>query len=107
MQKHVNLADLVKTQELYNEYLLAKIGFDTAESSLPASQPAENEPFSFHNFTSLQGFNFHGAVVSAMDSSALVPLCHAYQGFFSSARGIGAIVDKYHSLMLGQHFFVE
>ena len=41
-------------QELSNEYLLAKIGFDTAE----------NEPFNFHNFSSLQGFNFHGAVVS-------------------------------------------
>ena len=41
-------------QELSNEYLLAKIGFDTAE----------NEPFNFHNFSSLEGFNFHGAVVS-------------------------------------------
>ena len=43
-------------QELSNEYLLAKIGFDTAE----------NEPFNFHNFSSLQGFNFHGAVVSQL-----------------------------------------
>ena len=41
-------------QELSNEYLLAKFGFDTAE----------NEPFNFHDFSSLQGFNFHGAVVS-------------------------------------------
>ena len=41
-------------QELSNEYLLAKIGFDTAE----------NEPFNFHNFSSLQRFNFHRAVVS-------------------------------------------
>ena len=41
-------------QELSNEYFLAKIGFDTAE----------NEPFNFHNFSSLQGFNFHRAVVS-------------------------------------------
>ena len=32
-----------------NEYLLAKIGFDTAE----------NEPFNFHNFSSLQGSHFH------------------------------------------------
>ena len=37
-----------------NEYLLGKIGFDTAE----------NEPFNFHKFSSLQGFNFHRAVVS-------------------------------------------
>ena len=41
-------------QELSNEYLLAKIGFDTAE----------NEPFNFHNFSSLQGFHFNRAVVS-------------------------------------------
>jgi hypothetical protein len=41
-------------QGLSNEYLLAKIGFGTAE----------NEPFNFHNFSSLQGFNFHRAVVS-------------------------------------------
>ena len=64
MQKHVNLVDLVKsfpfsqssfrTDSNSNEYLLAKIGFDTAE----------NEPFNFHNFSSLQGFNFHRAVVS-------------------------------------------
>ena len=32
MQKYVNLVDLVKTQELSNEYLLAKIGVDTAEN---------------------------------------------------------------------------
>ena len=31
-------------QELSNEYLLPKFGVDTAESGLPASQPAENEP---------------------------------------------------------------
>ena len=42
-------------QEHSNEYLLAKIGFDTAEK----------EPFNFHNFSNLQGFNFHRAVVSA------------------------------------------
>ena len=43
-------------QELSNEYLVAKIGFDAAE----------NEQFNFHNFSSgcLQGFNFHRAVVS-------------------------------------------
>ena len=41
-------------QELSNEYFLAKIGFDTSE----------NEPFNFLNFSSLQGFNFHRAVVS-------------------------------------------
>ena len=35
-------------QELSNEYSFAKIGFDTAE----------NEPFNFHNFSSLQGFDF-------------------------------------------------
>ena len=35
-------------------YLLATIGFDTAE----------NEPSNSHNFSSLQGFNFHRAVVS-------------------------------------------
>ena len=39
---------------LQNKYLVAKIGFDTAE----------NGPFHFHNFSSLQGFNFHRAVVS-------------------------------------------
>ena len=43
-------------QELSNEHLLslAKFGSDTAE----------NEPFDFHNFSSLEGFNFHRAVVS-------------------------------------------
>ena len=41
-------------QELSNKYLLAKFGFDTVK----------NEPFSFHNFSSLQGFNFHRGVVS-------------------------------------------
>jgi len=43
-------------QELSNEYLVVKFGFDTAEK----------EPFNFHNFSSgcLQGFNFHRAVVS-------------------------------------------
>ena len=45
-------------RELSNAYFLAKFGFDTAE----------NEPFNFHNFSSLQGFNFHGAVVSAESS---------------------------------------
>ena len=53
MQKHVNLADLVKsrlsflnllfeTDSYSNEYLLANFGFDTAEDSpvyRPASQP--------------------------------------------------------------------
>ena len=43
-----------RTDSYSNEYLLAKIGFDTAE----------NEPFNFHNFSSLQGFHFHRAVVS-------------------------------------------
>jgi len=44
-------------QELPNEYFLftCKISFDTAEI----------EPFHFHNFSSLQGFNFHQAVVSS------------------------------------------
>ena len=37
---------LFETDSYSNEYLLAKIGFDTAE----------NEPFNFHNFSSLQGF---------------------------------------------------
>ena len=32
MRKHVNLVDLVKTQEFSNEYFLAKFGFDTAEN---------------------------------------------------------------------------
>ena len=41
-------------RELSNAYFLAKIGFDTAE----------NEPFNFHTFSSLQGFNFHRGVVS-------------------------------------------
>ena len=38
-------------QELSNEYLLAKFGFDTAEDSpiyQPTSQPAENEPLKVH-----------------------------------------------------------
>ena len=39
-------------------YVFAKFGFDTAE----------NEPFNFHNFSSLQGFNFHRAVVSEVKS---------------------------------------
>ena len=48
-------------QELSNEYLLARFGFD----------PAENEPFNFHNFSSLQGVNFHRAVVSVKVVRAL------------------------------------
>ena len=37
--------NLLFEQDSYsNEYLLAKIGFDTAESGLLASQPAENGP---------------------------------------------------------------
>ena len=51
---HVNLVDLVKSFLSSIYYLVAKIGFDTAE----------NEPFKFHNFSSLQGFHFHRAVVS-------------------------------------------
>ena len=47
-------------RELSNEYLLANFGFDTAE----------NEPFNFHNFSSLQGLNFHRAVVSPPHCSA-------------------------------------
>ena len=61
MHRNVNLPkDALKSctcisrQELSNEYLLAKIGFDIAE----------NEPPNFYNFTSLPGFNFHRAVVS-------------------------------------------
>ena len=48
-------------QELSNEYLIAKIGFYTAK----------NEPFNFHNFSSLQGFNFHRAVVSVRHDATL------------------------------------
>ena len=52
---HVPFLNLLFEQIAYsNEYLLAKIGFDTAE----------NEPFDFHNFSSLQGSYFHRAVVS-------------------------------------------
>ena len=53
MQIDVNLIDLFKS--FPTSILFANIGFDTAE----------NEPFNFHNFSSLQGFNFHRAVVSA------------------------------------------
>ena len=58
-------------QEFSNEYLLAKIGFDTAE----------NEPFNFHNFSCLQGFKFHRAVVSqrtdAKDAMSTPTSCRA------------------------------
>ena len=54
MQKHVNRVDLVKSFQTSIYYLVANSGFDTAE----------DEPFNFHNFSSLQGFNFHRAVVS-------------------------------------------
>ena len=60
-------------QKLSNEYLLAKIGFDTAE----------NEPINFHNFSSLQGFDFHRAVVSAdsdQDGSLPQPLAAKSRG---------------------------
>ena len=49
-------------QELSNEYLLEKVGFDTAE----------NEPINFHNFSSLLGFNFHRAVVSGAPAGWLM-----------------------------------
>ena len=42
---------------LQNEYLLAKIGVDTAE----------NKRFNFHTFDRLEGFDFHRAVVSLLD----------------------------------------
>ena len=32
MQKHVKLVDLVKTQELSNEYFLANFGIDTEQN---------------------------------------------------------------------------
>ena len=51
---------LFETDSYSNEYLLAKFGFDTAE----------NEPFDFHDLSSLQGFNFHRAVVSDADGLA-------------------------------------
>ena len=55
MQRNVNLCKSDGSrQALSNEYLVATIGLDTAE----------NEPFNFHHFSSLQGFNFHRAVVS-------------------------------------------
>ena len=38
--------------------------FEDSPVYQPASQPAEHEPFHVHNFSSLQGFNFHRAVVS-------------------------------------------
>ena len=70
-------------QELSNEYLLAKIGFDTAE----------NEPFNFHNFSSLQGFNFHGAVVSGgQRRAALQP--YAGTGTYSHRHSRGAALRE-------------
>ena len=47
-------------KQLSNKHLVAKIGFDTAE----------NEPFDFHDFSSVQGLNFHRAVVSPPNCSA-------------------------------------
>ena len=55
MQKHLNLVDLVNSLLTSIYFLIANIGFDTVE----------HEPINFHNFSSLQGFNFHRAVVSA------------------------------------------
>ena len=55
-EAYVNLIDLVNSLLTSIYFLIANIGFDTAE----------NEPFNFHNFSSLQGFNFHGAVVSPL-----------------------------------------
>ena len=47
MQKHANLVDLVKTQELSNEYFLAKFGVDTAENEpLEGMQRNNNIPLS-------------------------------------------------------------
>ena len=55
VRQFANLVDLVKSFLTSIYYLFAKIGFDTAE----------NEPFNFHKFSSLQGFNFHRGVVSS------------------------------------------
>ena len=52
------------------EDLLPKIGFDTSE----------DESFNFHDFSSLQGFNFHRAVVS-----------HRHPAAF---RLVGAVQEK-------------
>ena len=66
-------------QEFSNEYLVSKIGFDTAE----------NEPFNFHHFSSLQGFDFHRAVVSAdsdQDCSLPQPLAAKSRGAAAYGR---------------------
>ena len=60
----LNRADLlVKSFQTSIYSLLAKIGFDTAE----------NEPFNFHNSSSLHGLDFHRAVVSQPALSASGP----------------------------------
>ena len=54
MQRSVILINRVKSFLTSILYLFAVLGFDTAE----------NEPFNFHNCSSLQGSDFHRAVVS-------------------------------------------
>ena len=60
MQRNSQLIYFVKSFLTSSDFcnLVAKLGFDTAE----------NEPFNFHNFSSLQGFDFHRAVVSLIQS---------------------------------------
>ena len=61
------LNHLFELDSYSNEYSLAKFGFDTAEY----------EPFKFHNFSSLQGLNFHRGVSSPSSSKpgGVAPLC--------------------------------
>jgi hypothetical protein len=69
------MMDLVNSflTSIYYLIIFAKIGFDTAE----------NEPFNFHNFGSLQGFNFHRGVVS---SAARSPTSAESESVLSRAR---------------------
>ena len=64
-------------QELSNEYLLAKIGFDTAEfddsSGIPASQPAENEPGYGYRISILSVFLIFGPAVGVLSAELESP----------------------------------
>ena len=59
-EAYVNLIDLVNSLLTSIYFLIANIGFDTVE----------HEPINFHNFSSLQGLNFHRAVASEVSGSS-------------------------------------
>ena len=104
-------------QELSNEYLLEKIGVDTA--GLPASQPAENEPSKVSNFIPTQAIlnviskshlKVRAAVLAllaSMDSRAPLQPAAQKPGRPRPAQGQGEDEDSKPVLRFVERFDIE